>query len=192
MRRITIEKELHEGRVWLLDKYTGLTDDQLHRGLTPSEHDPSNMWTALDHLAHLSLIEHNFAAMVRRHVAGHANPVGLRTDESGRARSMAEIMVSVHAMTDEWQVKHAGKTFDQVVALGEAARAVTLTLISELTDEQLGETLPGAPWADGSVGGVLAANAGHGRMHWKWVTDAFAAEAGELPPASAASAASAD
>ena len=102
MRRITIEKELHEGRVWLLDKYTGLTDDQLHRGLTPSEHDPSNMWTALDHLAHLSLIEHNFAAMVRRHVAGHANPVGLRTDESGRARSMAEIMVSVHAMTDEW------------------------------------------------------------------------------------------
>ena len=180
MRRITIEKELHEGRVWLLEKYTGLTDDQLHRGLTPSEHDPSNMWTALDHLAHLSLIELNFAGMVRRHVAGHANPVGLRTDESGQARSMAEITVTVHAMTDEWQVKHAGKAFDQVVALGEAARAVTLTLISELTDDQLGETLPGAPWADGSVGGVLAANAGHGRMHWKWVTDAFAAVSGEL------------
>ena len=174
MRRIDIEIELHEGRVWLLNEYRGLTEEQLHTGLTPSEHDPSNMWTALDHLAHLSLIEHNFAAMVRRHGAGHANPVGLRNDDAGNPRTMPEIMASVHAMTDEWQRKHAGKSFDDVVALGQAARAVTLTLLSELTDDQLNEKLPGAPWADGTVGGVLAANAGHGRMHWKWVTEAFA------------------
>ena len=174
MRRIDIEIELHEGRVWLINEYRGLTEKQLHAGLTPSEHDPSNMWTALDHLAHLSLIEHNFAAMVRRHVAGHANPVGLRNDDAGNARTMPEIMASVHAMTDEWQRRHAGKSFDDVVALGQAARAVTLTLLSELTDDQLNEKLPGAPWADGTVGGVLAANAGHGHMHWKWVTDAFA------------------
>ena len=37
---------------------------------------------------------------------------------------------------------------------------------------QLAETLPGAPWDDGTVGGVLGANADHGHMHWKWVTDA--------------------
>jgi DinB superfamily len=177
MRRIDIEIELHDGRVWLLNQYRGLTEEQMHAGLTPSEHDPSNMWSALDHLAHLSLIEHNFAAMVRRHVAGHANPVGLRNDDAGNPRTMPEIMASVHAMTDEWQVKHAGKSFDAVVALGQESRAVTLTLLSELSDEQLGEVLPGAPWADGTVGGVLAANAGHGRMHWKWVTDAFAASA---------------
>ena len=177
MRRIDIEKELHEGRVWLLAKYEALSEEDLHRGLTPSEHDPSNMWSALDHLAHLSLIEHNFAKMVRRHVGGHDNPVGLRNDDSGRPRTTAEIMASVHAMTDEWQHQHAGKSFDEVVALGQTSRAVTLALVAELTDEQLGETLPGAPWADGSVGGVLAANAGHGRMHWKWVTDAFKANA---------------
>jgi hypothetical protein len=59
--------------------------------------------------------------------------------------------------------------------LGQASREITLELLSELTDEQLGETLPGAPWADGTIGGVLAANADHGRMHWKWATDAFVA-----------------
>lgn len=179
MRRATVERELHEGRVWLLGKYESLTEEQRHRGLTPSEHDPANMWSALDHLAHLSLIERNFAAMVRRHVGGHQNPVGLRADDAGNPRTMEQIMATVHAMTEEWQREHAGKSFDEVVALGQASRAVTLTLLSELTDEQLGEVLPGAPWADGTVGGVLAANAGHGRMHWKWVRDAFGTELGE-------------
>ena len=172
MRRIDIETKLNRDRAWLLDTYAGLTDRQLHEGLTPSEHDPSNLWSALDHLAHLALIEHNFAGMVRKHVAGDANPVGLTTDAQGNVRSRADIMASVHAMTEQWQHKHAGKSLSEVVALGQEARAVTLTLLSELTDEQLDEVLPGAPWADGTIGGVLAANADHGRMHWKWVTDA--------------------
>ncbi len=175
MDRVEIETTLHNGRVWLLGKFATLRPDQLTRGLTPSEHDSSNLWSALDHLAHLSLIEHNFARMVRRHVSGHPNPVGLRNDDSGQPRTMNEIMATVHAMTEEWQQEHAGKSFAEVVTLGQAARGVTLTLLAELSDEQLAETLPGAPWADGTVGGVLAANAGHGTMHWKWVTDAFAA-----------------
>jgi len=67
---------------------------------------------------------------------------------------------------------HHGKSLSEVVALGSSARAVTLQLLSDLSDVQLEEVLPGAPWADGTVGGVLAANADHGRMHWKWVKDA--------------------
>lgn len=172
MNRIEIEKKLNEDRAWLLATYAELSDAQLHDGLTPSEHDPSNLWSALDHLAHLALIERNFAAMVRRHVSGHGNPVGLTHDDEGTARTWDQIMASVHAMTEEWQLQHRGKSLDEVVALGQSARAVTLQLLSELSDEQLGETLPGAPWADGTVGGVLAANADHGRMHWKWVKDA--------------------
>lgn len=172
MNRIEIEKKLNEDRAWLLETYSKLSQAQLGDGLTPSEHDPSNLWTALDHLAHLALIERNFAAMVRRHVSGHSNPVGLTHDDSGTARSREQIMASVHAMTEEWQIEHHGKTLDEVVALGQSARAVTLQLLSELSDDQLAETLPGAPWADGTVGGVLAANADHGRMHWKWVKDA--------------------
>jgi len=26
-------------------------------------------------------------------------------------------------------------------------------------------------WADGTVGGIMAANADHGRTHYKWATD---------------------
>ena len=172
MNRIEIEKKLNEDRVWLIDTYAQLTHDQLHGDLTPSEHNPSNYWSALDHLAHLALIERNFAAMIRRHIAGHQNPVGLTTDDAGAPRTRADIMASVHAMTEEWQIEHHGKSLSEVVALGASARSITLQLLSELTDEQLEEVLPGAPWADGTIGGVLAANAEHGRMHWKWAKDA--------------------
>jgi hypothetical protein len=172
MNRIEIEKKLNQDRAWLIDTYAQLTHDQLFGDLTPSEHDPSNYWSALDHLAHLALIERNFAAMIRRHIAGHDNPVGLMSDDSGVPRTRADIMMSVHAMTEQWQQEHHGKSLSEVVALGASARSVTLELLSELTDEQLEEVLPGAPWADGTIGGVIAANAEHGRMHWKWAKDA--------------------
>jgi hypothetical protein len=172
MNRIEIEKKLNQDRAWLIDTYAQLTHDQLFGDLTPSEHDPSNYWSALDHLAHLALIERNFAAMIRRHIAGHDNPVGLMSDDSGVPRTGADIMMSVHAMTEQWQQEHHGKSLTEVVALGASARSVTLELLSELTDEQLEEVLPGAPWADGTIGGVIAANAEHGRMHWKWAKDA--------------------
>ncbi len=179
MNRIEIEKKLNEDRAWLLDTYSRLSHEQMSGDLTPSEHDPSNYWSALDHLAHLALIERNFAAMIRRHVSGHPNPVGLLNDDAGAPRTRDQIMASVHAMTEEWQLEHHGKSLSEVAALGAAARAVTLQLLSELTDEQLDEVLPGAPWADGTIGGVLAANADHGRMHWKWVKDAGLESPGE-------------
>ena len=172
MNRIEIETKLNQDREWLIDTYAQLTHDQLFGDLTPSEHDPSNYWSALDHLAHLALIERNFAAMIRRHIAGHDNPVGLMLDDAGVPRTRADIMVSVHSMTEQWQQQHHGKSLSEVVALGTSARSVTLQLLSELTDEQLEEVLPGAPWADGTIGGVIAANAEHGRMHWKWAKDA--------------------
>jgi hypothetical protein len=172
MNRIEIETKLNDDRTWLLNTYSQLSETQLFGDLTPSEHDPSNYWSALDHLAHLALIERNFASMIRKHISGAKNPVGLTHDDSGAPRTRDQIMASVHAMTEEWQIEHHGKSLDEVVALGASARAITLQLLSELTDEQLGEVLPGAPWADGTIGGVLAANADHGRMHWKWAKDA--------------------
>ena len=67
---------------------------------------------------------------------------------------------------------HHGKTFSEVVALTAAARGETLQLIAEVSDSQLEEILPTAPWADGTIGGVLGANADHGRRHWKWLEEA--------------------
>jgi hypothetical protein len=81
-------------------------------------------------------------------------------------------MVIVNAATEAWQVAHRDDTFSEVVALTGAARGATLVIVAELSDAQLDETLPGAPWDDGTVAGVLGANADHGRMHWKWLEDA--------------------
>jgi hypothetical protein len=171
MNRIELERKLNDGRDWVLDHFAALNDEQLRRPVTASEHDPENQWSALDHFAHLALIERNFVAMVRRHIEGGANPVGLLEDDRGQTRTRDDIMKIVHAMTEEWQHKHHDDTLSDVVALTAGARAATLQLIAELSDEQLAEKLPGAPWADGTVGGVLGANADHGRMHWKWAEE---------------------
>ena len=47
--------------------------------------------------------------------------------------------------------------------------------MKELTNEQLTEKLPGAPWADGTIGGVLAVNGDHGRVHWSWLREGLGA-----------------
>ena len=60
------------------------------------------------------------------------------------------------------------------MAAGQAIRSDTLKLLSELTDEQLESKIPGAPWADGTVGAIMVANADHGRMHFKWAKDGTA------------------
>lgn len=172
MNRVDLETNLNEGRNWLLAKYQKLSGEEMRRPLTASEHNSENQWTALDHFAHLALVERNFNAMVRRHFAGHSNPVGFMIDDEGKTRTRAEIMADVHADTEQWQQAHRDESFLEVVALTAAARGETLQLIAELSDSQLEEILPTAPWADGTIGGVLGANADHGRMHWRWLEEA--------------------
>jgi hypothetical protein len=172
VKRIDIETKLNESRTWLLAAYVDLSEEQLRRPLTKSEHDPTNMWDALDHFAHLALIERNFEQMIRRHLSGHENPVGLLVNEDGRARTREEIMARVHSMTDEFQLKHHNDSLSDVVALTADARGDTLRLLSELSDTQVEEPLEGAPWADGTLGGVLGVNADHAKMHWNWATEA--------------------
>jgi hypothetical protein len=172
MNRVELETKLNDGRNWLLAKYVLQNEDELRRPLTVSQHNPENHWNALDHLAHMALVERNFNAMVRRHFSGNANPVGFMIDSEGKPRTRDEIMADVHADTEKWQMTHHDKTFMEVVALTAAMRGATLQLISELSDEQLDEILPTAPWADGTIGGVLGANADHGHMHWRWLKEA--------------------
>lgn len=173
MDRTEIEVKLNRDRAWLLETYVALSPDDLVRGVTPSEHDASVTWSPKDHLAHLAGIERNFNAMVRRHVAGDANPVALDRSGDGARLTRGEIMARVHRMNEDWVREHRARTLSELVALTQAIRAETLALMAELTDEQLLEKLPGAPWADGTIGGVLAVNADHGRMHWHWVKEGF-------------------
>ena len=181
MNRIDLEVKLNRDRAWLLEAFAAMDPADLERGATPSEHDPATMWTPKDHLVHLAGIELNFVRMVRRHLEGDANPVGLMKDESGRERSREDIMKGVHAMTEAWAEKHRGSSLSEVVAVGQRARGETLQLVSELSDAQLAEKLPGAPWADGTIGGVLGTNADHGRMHWHWLKEGFEAQGLKAP-----------
>ena len=177
MNRIEIEIKLNKDRAWLLDAFEKMPAADLTRGATQSEHDPSSMWTPKDHLAHLAGIEKNFVRMVRRYLAGEKHPVGLRENPDGTPRTMDQIMAGVHEMTESWIIEHRNRSLTEAVALRQAARAETLALIAELSDEQLREKLPGAPWGDGTIGSVLSINADHGRMHWKWLTDGLAGPA---------------
>ncbi|HYM16116.1 MAG TPA: DinB family protein [Dehalococcoidia bacterium] len=178
MDRIEIEVKLSRDRAWLLETYAALPPDDLLRGVTFSEHDPSTLWTPKDHLAHLAGVEGNFNRMIRRHVDGDANPVGLNRNSDGSPRTRDEIMAGVHRMTEEWVLRHRPAPLADIVALGQRTRAETLALLASLTDAQLAEQLPGAPWADGTVGGVLAVNADHGRVHWRWVKEGLGRPAG--------------
>ena len=142
-----------------------------------SEHDHDKTWSFADHFVHTTLIEKNWNAMFRRHLSGDRGMTRFANADGTPAQSMEEIMASVHAWTEEWADENRGKPFDELVRIGLAVRSDTYALLAELTDEQLESKIPGAPWADGTVGGIMAANADHGRTHFKWATEGTAAEA---------------
>ena len=167
MNRIEIEVKLNRDRAWLLETLSVMSEEELNRPRTPSEHDPEKTWSFADHFVHTTLIEKNWNAMFERHIAGQPG-MAARVKKDGSPQSRDEVMAGVHKWTEAWAEEQRGKPFDELVRVGLAVRAETLKLLSELTDEQLQSTIPGTPWADSTVGGIMAANADHGRMHFKW------------------------
>lgn len=173
MNRLEIEIELHRGRADSLEWVASLSEEELRAPRTQSEHDPDSWWTAADHFVHTTLIEKNFNSMVRRHINGEQGMDSAMVDPSGKAlKPIEDVMAYVHAFTEGWKREQEGKPLDELVSIGLAVRADTLQLLSELTDEQLASRIPGAPWGDGTVGGVLAVHAAHHRMHRHWVEEA--------------------
>ena len=180
MNRIEIEIKLNRDRAWLLEMLAAMDPELLYRPATPSEHDPEKSWSIADHFVHTTLIEQNWNAMFRRHIAGEPGmQPRVRTD--GTTQTRDEVMAGVHKWTENWADQHRGKSLDELVAVGLAVRADTLSLLSGLTDEQLTSVIPGTPWADSTVGGIMAANADHGRMHFKWAKDGLASKGFTLP-----------
>ncbi len=170
MNRIEIEVKLNRDRAWLLETLSEMSEEELTRPRTPSEHDPEKTWSYADHFVHTTLIERNWNEMFRRHVKGNPGmPARLNSD--GTPQSRETVMAWLHGWTEAWADEHRGKPLDELVRIGLAVRADTLSLLSELTDEQLGSKIPGTPWADSTVGGIMAANADHGRMHFNWAKE---------------------
>ena len=170
MNRIEVEIKLNRDRAWMLERLAGMDEAELHSPRTHSEHDPESTWSYADHFVHTTLIERNWNDMFRRHLRGDEGlPPRLNTD--GSRQTMPEIMAGIHAWTEEWKREHTGKPLAELVRLGLATRAETLALLAELSDDDLASKIPGAPWADGTVGGIMAANADHGRIHFGWATE---------------------
>ncbi len=170
MNRIEIEVKLNRDRSWLLETLSGMSEDDLTAPRTASEHEADKTWSFADHFIHTTLIEKNWNAMFRRHLEGQQG-MAPRLREDGEAQTMEEIMAGIHAWTEEWADKHRGKSLNDLVRIGLAVRAETLKYLSELSDEDLQSKIPGAPWADGTVGGIMAANADHGRIHYGYAKE---------------------
>ena len=68
--RVDIEIKLNRDRAWLLERLGSMSDEELTSPRTFSEHDPESRWSFADHFVHTTLIEQNWNAMFRRHVAG--------------------------------------------------------------------------------------------------------------------------
>ncbi len=170
LNRIEIETKLNTDRAWLLETLSAMSPEELYAPRTPSEHDPAKNWSYADHFIHTTLIEHNWNAMFRRHLSGEPG-MAARVNKDGSAQTREEIMAGIHTWTEAWAEKHRGKSLDELVRVGLETRSETLKLLCELTQEQLDSKIPGAPWADGTVGGIMAANAGHGRTHFKWAKE---------------------
>lgn len=169
MNRIEIEIELNEGRARILRELSAMTEEELNRPRTASEHDEGKTWSYADHFIHTTLIERRWNNMFRNHIAGKQGmPQSLDT---GSDEARAKMMAGVHSWTEAWADTHRGKTLLELANVGLATRAETLKLLSELTDEQLESVIPGAPWADGTVGGIMARNSGHGDMHFGYARD---------------------
>jgi hypothetical protein len=176
MNRTEIEAKLNRERTSLLESYAAFSPEDVTRGLTLNRHEGSPHWSAKDHLAHLAGIEHIFNGIIRRHLAGDPEPIRLPKGPDGNLLPREEIMPHIHTMNEAWVKEHRDKSMSEVVALGQKIRSETLALIAGLTDEQLQQKIPGAPWADGSIGGILSVNADHGRNHFKQVSEALGSQ----------------
>lgn len=170
MDRVEIEIKLNRDRSWLLERLGSMSDEERTAPRTFSEHDDGSTWSYADHFIHTTLIERQWNDMIRRHLGG-GRGLEPRVRSDGTPQTMDEIMAGIHAWTEEWKVEHSGTPFADLVRLGLETRSDTLALLASLDDDELASVIPGAPWADGTVGGILAANADHGRMHFAWAKE---------------------
>lgn len=167
--RDAIRGKLAKERDALVARYRAFPAADLERACTQSEAPGGEPWRAKDHLAHLAMIERAFQSMIRRTVQGEKSPVGL----GGGSRE--EVIARVHGNNQTNVDEHRADDLDTLLADLEAARKGTLALLDELSDDQLAEPVPGAPWADGTIGGVLITNAYHEVQHLQWTEEGLAA-----------------
>ncbi|HLZ59239.1 MAG TPA: DinB family protein [Ktedonosporobacter sp.] len=166
--RQEILSTLAEERANLLAHYQSFSPEALAQSCTQSEVPGASPWCPKDHLAHLARIERSFQVIAGRTLKGAPNPIGLNIADPAKR---AEVVAQIHRDNQANIEAHHTDDIQTLLADLATTRQDTLTFIEQLTDEQLATPVPGAPWGDGTIGGVLMTNALHEKRHLAWVEE---------------------
>ena len=80
-------------------------------------------------------------------------------------RNQDEVRAAIHLANQHHVEDLVSRSLDQLLAELRAARADTLAFLEEQDDETLVRPVPGSPWGDGTIGGMLGRNAAHQINH---------------------------
>jgi hypothetical protein len=179
MQRWEIEAALNNARTWTLETFAAMSAEEFARPATLSGADPSLTWSARDHMLHLIGPEAQVIEAIRRQAAGDAHPYPPLFGPDGERLPREQFLGWLNETNDAWIAQHAGYGFDEIVALGEQQRALTLHLLSELSDAQLAEPLREMPWSAfvNTIGELFTLNVRHAHGHHQQVVDGWAARA---------------
>lgn len=166
--RATIVSTLAEQRSRLEARYREFDPEVVTTPCTESEDPDGSPWSPIDHLGHLLRIEQAFLAMSRATLEGDRAPIKIG------GSTWEERLAQVHRDNEAHLASLRPLDVEKLLTELATARTATLSFIDSLSDEQLATPIPGAPWGDGTIGGVLMANAGHERQHLAWVDEAIA------------------
>lgn len=166
--RAEILEALRSSQEYLLARYQTFTPQELAQNCTKSSVPEGASWRPQDHLAHLTMIEQFFQGLVHRTLQREADPIGF--SQIG-ANNREEILAWIHRQNQEYVDAHHDESLEKILAHRAATRAKTLELLEQLTDEQLAIPIPGSPWGDGTIGGVIMINAHHEALHLSWIEE---------------------
>jgi DinB superfamily len=167
--RTEILDALGRSQEQLFTHFRALTLEELERPCTENEFPGGTPWRPKDHLSHLAFIERQFQGMIRRTTEGETDPLGFSSRIGTTKRE--EVLAWVHRQNQANAEKHADDSLEDIFANLAATRQKSLELLEQLSDEQLAQPVPGAPWADGTIGGVLITNAYHAERHIAWIEE---------------------
>ncbi len=167
--RAKLLRHLAKQRSVLESRYRAFDAEELLAPCTTSEDPGGKDWTPKDHLAHLLRIEEAFLGMARLTVEGDTAPIKIP------GSSFEERLAAVHRANEAHIADHADRSVEELLDLLADAREATVAFIDQLSDEQLALDMPGAPWGDGTIAGVLHANSLHEMQHIAWVDEGLAA-----------------
>lgn len=173
--RAEILDALRRSHERLFAHFRALTSEELERPCTESEVPGDTPWRPRDHLAHLAFIEREFQEMIHRTIEGETDPIGFGSRIGTTKRE--EVLAWVHRQNQAYAKVHAADSLEEILTDLTATRQKSLELLEQLTDEQLALPVPGAPWADGTIGGVLITNAYHAERHTSWVEEGLRRQA---------------